>query len=102
MTENHDKNQDVTLAVLKNDVDYIKKEVTSISTTLGIMERSYVKRSEVSGHLKDADEIHGDLLASIKAIELDVAIFKTQVKTWGAAAVLAMGIVQFLIAAFIK
>lgn len=103
MTERYtDKNQDVTIAVLSNDIAYVKKAVDTITAKLDILERSYVKRSEVDLLLKDADQIHKDLAASIKAIELDVAVFKTQVKTWGAAAVLALGILQFVISVFIK
>lgn len=97
-----DKSQDVTIAVLANDVAYVKKAVDKISTTLEILEKNYVKRTEVELLLKDADQIHKDLAQSIKAIELDVAVSKTQVKTWGAAAVLALGILQFVISIFIK
>lgn len=102
MAGNEDKTQDVRLAVIENDVGYIKKAVGEIGAKMDILERSYVKRSEVDLLLKDADQIHKDLAASIKTIELDLAVFKTQIKTWGAAAVLALGILQFVISVIVK
>lgn len=102
MAGTEDKAQDITLAVLKNDVDYIKKEVGSIGGKLDILEKNYIRRSEVDGLKKDADSQHKELNESIRIVELDLAVFKTQVKTWGAAAVMALGILQFVISAFIK
>lgn len=102
MENKQDHNQDVNIAVLTNDVGYIKKEVGNISTKLEILEKNYIKRTEIESLLKDAEATHKELAQSIKSIELDVAVFKTQVKTWGAAGVLALGILQFAISIFIK
>lgn len=102
MENEQDKKQDVTIAVIKTDIGYIKNEVGNISAKLEILEKSYIKRSEINLLIKDADTLHKELAQSIKAIELDVAVFKTQVKTWGAAGVLALGILQFVISIFIK
>lgn len=88
--EPHEKNQDVTIAVIKNDVDYIKKEVNGIVGKLEVLERSYIRRDEVEDGM-------GGMLASIKTLELNLEIFKTQVKTWGTAALLLLGMLQFAI-----
>lgn len=90
MTDGHDKNQDVTIAVIKNDVDYIKNEVNGIVGKLDILERNYIKRSEVEEGLKT-------MTTNIETLRLNLEIFKTQVKTWGTAALLLLGMLQFAI-----
>lgn len=90
MTDGHDKNQDVTIAVIKNDVDYIKKEVNGIVGKLDILERNYIRRSEVEEGLKT-------MTTNIETLRLNLEIFKTQVKTWGTAALLLLGMLQFAI-----
>lgn len=102
MSEQHDVKQDVTLAILKTDMEYLKREVGGIGTKLDILEKNYVKSTELESFKDDADDIHKTLAATIKAIELDLAVFKTQIKTWGAAAVLALGISQFVISLILK
>lgn len=101
MTGNEDKNQDTLIALLSKDVDYIKKEVGEISASVKkIAEKDYVTRAEATQLVKDADKAHGELDTAISTIRLDLEVFKTQVKTWGAAATLALGIIQFAISYF--
>lgn len=101
MAGNDDKNQDTAIALLSKDVDYIKKEVGTISEAVKkIAEKDYVTRAEATQLVKDAEKTHGELDTEINTIRLDLEVFKTQVKTWGAAAVLALGIIQFAISYF--
>lgn len=101
MTGNEDRNQDTAIALITKDIDYIKKEVGTISEAVKkIAEKDYVTRTEAQQLVKDAEKTHNEQDTAIQTIKLDLEVFKTQVKTWGAAAVLALGIVQFAISYF--
>lgn len=84
--------QSVSMAVMATDINYIKLSITKIEKSLLDMDGHYVRIEEFNDHLKDNAEFR----VAIREME----IFKTQVKTWGAAAVIALGIAEFLINRF--
>lgn len=101
MTGNEDRTQDTAIALLGKDIDYVKKSVDDIAAAVKkIAEKDYVTRGEVTAKEKAAGVEHTKLGDSIAAIKLDLEVFKTQVKTWGAAATLALGIIQFALSYF--
>ena len=103
MTLNEDRNQDTAIALITRDVDYIKKEIVNISTAVSkIADKDYVTRAEITAIGKDAEKQHIKINDEIQTIRLSLEVFKTQVKTWGAAAILALGILQFTISVFLK
>lgn len=103
MTGTEDKNQDTAIALLQQDMTYLKKQVDVISENVKkIAEKDYITRPEVAAIQKDAEKEHLRINDEIQSIRLNLEVFKTQVKTWGSAAVLALGILQYVISVFIK
>lgn len=96
----HEKNPNESIAVMANDISYIKKAIEKIESRLEIMDTHYAKREEMDTLKQEAERIHGGLAKRIKDLEEESAstmVFKTQVKTWGSAAVVASGILQFIL-----
>ena len=103
MTGQEDKNQDTNIALLQQDMNYLKKQIDDISNNVKkLAEKEYITRPEILTLQKDAEKEHIRLNDEIQSIRLNLEVFKTQVKTWGAAAVLALGILQYAISIFIK
>lgn len=92
-----DKQQDVAIAEMARDIAYIKAAISKIDARLDIMDSNYIKREEALSLKKQADEIHADHEARIRKLENGTDVFRTQVKTWGTVALIALGLVQFLI-----
>jgi len=102
MEKQKDKNQDTNIALLQQDIEYIRKEVGSMSDILKRVEKNYINRGELELILKDWDSIHKDISKEIETIKIDLAVFKTQVKTWGGAGIIALGIAQYIISLIVK
>lgn len=100
MADNQDTQQDITIAVIKNDLEYIKREVGGITGALKILENNYMRRVDVESVVKDLSAEDKRLDKKLEVLKLEVAVFKTQIYTWGAAAILVLGIVQFIISKF--
>lgn len=102
-----DNKRDEAIAVMANDMTYIKASLQKIDQRLEIMDSHYIKREEVMQLRSEADKVHAGHEARIKSMEIESAlqkeinsVFRAQVKTWGSAAVIASGIIQFLIGKF--
>jgi len=102
MQQDKDKNQDVTLAVLKSDMEYLKREIGTITSTLSILQENYIKRKEIEEIGRNNNKIHEDLNKRLTITEMGLEVFKTQVKTWGSAGILAIGIMQYFISMITK
>jgi len=92
--------QNESIAVMANDIGYIKESIGKIEKRLEAMDDHYAKREEMDAFKKEADRIHCGHVDRIKVLEEETEstkVFKTQVKTWGSAAVVASGILQFIL-----
>lgn len=103
-----DTNQDKAIAVMANDISYIKDSLRKIDQRLEIMDSHYIKRDEVQNMKVEAEKIHDAQEKRIKELEINAAldrqagaVFRAQVMTWGAAAIVVSGIAQFLIGKFL-
>lgn len=85
--------QEVNIAVMANDIKYIKDSLAGIQTQLASMDGVYVHRDEFNDY-KVA------MVENQKKTD-DLVLFRAQVKTYGAAALILMGIIQFLISKFL-
>jgi len=97
MNDNVDKNQDVTLAELKKDMEFLKDGMQKITATLTVLQENYIKRTEIEEIRKSNNQVHKDLEKRITLAELGLEVFKTQVKTWGSAGIMAIGVMQYII-----
>ena len=88
-----EKAQDVNIAVMANDIQYIKSSLARVENTLAAMDGHYLRVEDFGKHLKE----HEDFRRALQ----DLDNFKTQVKTWGTAALIILGIAQFLISKFL-
>lgn len=79
MDKTEDKTQDIILAVLSNDVSYIKKAIEGISAQLKEMDSNFAKRVEV-------ELITNDHEKRIRRLE-----------TWGFMALGALAIFQIIV-----
>lgn len=108
MNMNEDKNQDQAIAVMANDIGYIKRAIEKIDARLEIMDGHFIKRDEVHVMKAEADKVHQDYDNRLRSIETSFAVekqanavFQAQVKTWGTVAIILSGIIQFLIGKFL-
>jgi len=97
---------------MANDIDHIKKTMDEVKVTLVSLDKHYMRRDEVEGFIRETNREHDNIHNRIdEVIDSHVApiqksirsqeTFQTQVKTWGAAAVVALGIIQFLVGKFL-
>lgn len=107
MERMEDQNQDKAIAVMATDISYIKKAIEKIDQRLEIMDSHYIKRDEVHALKVESDKVHEGYEKRIKDLEINTAldrqsnaVFQAQVKTWGSVAIIASGIVQFIISKF--
>ncbi len=85
MSQNNEKD----IAVLATDIKYLRSAMERIEKRFDLMNDHYVKKEEFET-LKGG--LHNHLL--------DYSVFKTQIKTWGSAAILVSAVVQFIIAKY--
>lgn len=96
-----DKKQDVSIALMSRDIQYIKESLSKIDQRLELIDGHYIKRAEVEAMKIDADKLHANQAKEIEQLKLQFAIFKTQVTTWGSIGLIVLGIAQFLISKFL-
>lgn len=89
--------ENMSIAVIANDIGYIKKSIQSIEDRFKDIDNKYVRKDEA---LKEHQKFE-EAIENLSKIVQEHDRFQIQVKTWGAAAVLVLGIVQFLIAKFL-
>lgn len=95
--------QSESIAVIANDIGYIKKAIEKIEGRLEVMDSHYAKREEMEAFKLEADRVHCGHVDRIKKLEEEsesTMVFKAQVKTWGSVAVIASGIIQFILGKF--
>lgn len=97
---NAPETKEVSIAVMARDIQYIKESILKIDQRLELMDGHYIKRVEVQQMKEEADKIHEANSRAIRALELDYATFKSQVKTWGSIAIIAVGVIEFIISRF--
>lgn len=68
-TNREDVQQDVALAKVGVDIEYIKKAIERIDNRLTVMDKDYMRRSEVESLKRDGDAVHSDHEARIRFIE---------------------------------
>jgi len=102
MEKQKDKNQDTNIALLQQDIGYIRKEVGNMSEILKRVEKNYVNRGELELILKDWDTVNKEIAKDMEALKIDLAVFKTQAKTWGGAGILALGVAQYIISLILR
>jgi len=103
MTDTHEKNQDVALAVAIRDIGELKDSIKEIKDGVNeIRTKDYVRRDEVESLIRGINEAGAKVDKNIQAIELDLAVFKTQIRTWGGAAVLLLGLIQYAVGLLVR
>lgn len=107
MERREDSNQDKAIAVMATDIGYIKKAIEKIDARLELMDGHFIKRDEVNNIKLEADKLHAEHEKRLREIETNFAVekqasavFQAQVKTWGSVAIIASGIIQFIIGKF--
>ena len=101
MEEKEDTKQDKAIAVMANDISYIKKAIEKIDYRLELMDNHFVKREEVNQIKLDNDKAHCDHETRLKNMELSYMELKTRVVTWGTIAIIILGAAEFIIGKFL-
>lgn len=89
---------DIAAAVLGNDIKYIQKDIAEINTLLHSLSTEYVTKETMDTATGESNLIHVDHETRIRLLEKTA----TQIMTWGTVAMLAIGVIEFLIVHFVK
>jgi small nuclear ribonucleoprotein (snRNP)-like protein len=96
---NNDQNS--SIAVIQNDIRYIRGFLRGIDRRLEIMDGNFVKRDEFLKYQQETEKRSSSHDLAIRKLELDATIYLTQVKTWGTMAIIVLGVLQFIIGKFL-
>ena len=94
-------NTSTSFKLLSKDIEFIKQSIEDIKATLKIMDANYVRHEEYHKHVTDDQIIHNDIEARMRNAEKELTTFRSQVATWGTAALIAMSIIQFFLNRFL-
>ncbi len=97
---------ETNIAVLANDVAYIKESVKTINDTLSLMEKDFVRRSEFDSYKDQQTQMAQDTklalsshAASISTNDIAIVTLKTQLRIWAVAGGVILAITQSVITA---
>jgi len=96
MPDQNHENHDTTIAVMANDIAYIKQSVDDLRFRLEEIDRDYIRKSEADERTKQANEIHNKIFEKIDHLQT----FKTRATTLGAVGMVALGVLQWALAVF--
>lgn len=106
-TEKYQYNLQQTIALLAQDVGYIKNSVEGMKTHIERIDDNYVGKLEWKQFLvaqemwqKDFEKTNKSMTDDMHKQNISFAVFQAQVKTWGTVAILFMGLLQFVIGKF--
>lgn len=97
MPDNNGVPENVSIAVMSRDIEYIKQSIEKIVTRLDIMDKNYLSRVEADTILKEFRKNDESFEGRIRILELESAQFKTSVKIWGSVVVGTMALIQFIV-----
>jgi len=98
---NENNTQDVKIAEMAVDIAHIKGFISKVDARLEIMGNHFASKESVQDLKDDKQAAHKDFEYRLRNIEKDMAIFFTQVKTWGAVGMVTIGVIQFLVGKFL-
>ena len=103
--------QDKKIAVMSNDIAYIKERANKIESKLDILIENYVTREELQSWFERMHEESDKRFEGVnkrvnenrelaEKATIELTLFKSQVKTGGAVVLFVLGIVQWIISQY--
>lgn len=93
--------QEVNIAVMANDIKYIKDSLVKIDARLEAIDGYYLHRDEFNEYKKERKTSVDDVIKEHTDSLRELDTFKAQVKTWGTVAIILVGILEFIINRFL-